>query len=270
MRPRVLGEMVAQHADAHAAQVALPSDRAEVGHRRARAARITGVVAGDRLQHQRGVLDRARHRPHVVAARRERDDAAASDHAEGRLEPDDAAHPGGRAHRPTGIRAEREGCKAGRHDRAPSPSSSFPCSGRCSTGCAPAATAGRTTDRRGRIRAARACRAAPHPPRRAASPLSRRCPERCLRAPSNARSSARRAFRSCPSGRTGCRAAGRGRRRGELVARRRGRAAIAFSAVTVMYALTWHRAPRCGPAAPRRARPPRASAPASAERPSRW
>ena len=71
---------------------------------RACAARSPGASAS---HHRRALLDRPRHRPGVVEARREREAALERDEPVGRLEADDAAARGRDPDRAAGVRAER-------------------------------------------------------------------------------------------------------------------------------------------------------------------
>ena len=75
---------------------------------------VAGVVAGDGVEHEGGVLDGAGERADVVERPGKRDHAAAPDAAVGRLEADDAAEGGGEADRATGVAAERAEGGAGR------------------------------------------------------------------------------------------------------------------------------------------------------------
>ena len=73
--------------------------------------------AGEDAEEGRRLLDRPRQRAHVVARRREREDAVDGHETERRLEPDDAAVRGGDANRATRVRAEREVADAGGDER---------------------------------------------------------------------------------------------------------------------------------------------------------
>ena len=128
-----------------------------VAVRRGRAAGIERVVAGDHLQHQRVVGDGAGHRPDMVEREGEREDAAPRHQAVGRLQADDAAAARRIAHAAAGVAAQRHREQAGRRRPSPSPTTSRRDDDRCSTDCAPAATAGRSSARRWRTRASRAC-----------------------------------------------------------------------------------------------------------------
>ncbi len=79
-----------------------------------RARRVGRVVAGDRLEQDGVVLDRAGDRPDMVEREGERKDAVAAHRPIGRLHPDHAATGGGIAHRSAGVGAERRRRHAGR------------------------------------------------------------------------------------------------------------------------------------------------------------
>ena len=68
---------------------------------------VARVVAPDRLEQQRGVVDAAGERPDLIERRREGDEAVPRDRAVGRLDSDDAAERGGLADRAAGVGAER-------------------------------------------------------------------------------------------------------------------------------------------------------------------
>ena len=76
--------------------------------------RVHRVVAGDRLEHERGVGDVVGERADLVEARRERDEPVAADRAVGGLDADDAAQRGGLADRAAGVGAEADRGEAGR------------------------------------------------------------------------------------------------------------------------------------------------------------
>ena len=75
--------------------------------------RVTGIVATDHLQGERGVGDGGGERPDLVEARREGDEAEPADDAIRRLDPDDAAQGGRLADRPAGVAAEAQRGEAG-------------------------------------------------------------------------------------------------------------------------------------------------------------
>ena len=108
---------MAHEADAQIAHAAIEVGGIVAVHR-GRAAGIEGVVAGDRLQHQRIVGDGARHRADMVQGEGQRKDAAARHQSIGRLQPDDAAAARGIAHAAAGVGAQRHREQAGRHARA--------------------------------------------------------------------------------------------------------------------------------------------------------
>jgi hypothetical protein len=91
--------------------------RAIIRHRAICAGRVVRVVPGDRLQHDRAVLDGPGHRAGVVEAERIRVDAIAAHQTVGRLQPDNAAERSGATDRTTGIGAERRRDKPRRHRR---------------------------------------------------------------------------------------------------------------------------------------------------------
>ena len=78
-----------------------------VRHRQIDAGRIQRIVARHRLQHDRAVAHRARHRPRLIERRRKRDDAPARTPPIGRLDPGDAGNRRRLTNRATGIGARR-------------------------------------------------------------------------------------------------------------------------------------------------------------------
>ena len=80
--------------------------------------RIGRVAAGDDAEQDRGLLDGAGNRPGGVLADADRDDPAATDHADGGLVPDDAVDRGGAGDRSVGLCADRKVDFARRHRRA--------------------------------------------------------------------------------------------------------------------------------------------------------
>src|SRR5215469_5805769 len=85
---------------------ALTKHRTVIGDRLVGASGITGIMAGNYLEHQRVVLHRAGHRADIVEGEGERNDAAAAHPAIGRLHAGNAAHRGRVADRAAGVGAE--------------------------------------------------------------------------------------------------------------------------------------------------------------------
>jgi len=100
----VLGEL-GRHADAHALQVG--ALRQLHGLRQVDRRRVAGVAAGEDRIEERTVADVPRHRPDLVEARRERNDAEPRDGAVGRTQADVAAERCGLLDRATRVGAER-------------------------------------------------------------------------------------------------------------------------------------------------------------------
>ena len=111
-------EALAQHADAQALGADL--ERRRVGlHADADLARVEAVLAGDRLEHQRAVGDRARHRPDVVERQLDREDPGVGHEAERRLVPAAAAPRRRQPDRAALVAAERQvGLAGDEHRRA--------------------------------------------------------------------------------------------------------------------------------------------------------
>ena len=188
---------MAHDADAQPLDVA-GQGRAVVGQRVPRARRVLRVVAGDRLQQDRAILDGPGHRPGVVEAVRIGIDPVAADETIGRLQPDDAAKCRRAADRAAGVGAERRRDKPGRDRRPRAARRATGEDARGSTGCAPAATAGRSSARHGRIHGSRACRSGSRRRRRAFAPSSHRRRGRCRCRSGSARWCGCRRSRRCP------------------------------------------------------------------------
>ena len=77
------------------------------------ACRVLRIVAGNRLQQDRAILDRPRHRPGMIEGEGIGVDAGAADQTVSRFQADDAAQRRRAADRAAGIGAERAGDKAG-------------------------------------------------------------------------------------------------------------------------------------------------------------
>src|SRR5206468_12550989 len=101
-----LEEVRARHADTEPADP-LAQRYQVVGDGLAARRRIGRVVAGERLEEQRAVLHRPRHRARVVEGPGERDDARAAHAPVGRLEADNVAERHGSAERAARVRAGR-------------------------------------------------------------------------------------------------------------------------------------------------------------------
>ena len=84
-------------------------------HRRLQRRRVTGVVAGDRLEQQRAVGGGAGHRADLIEARGEGHQPAAADAAIGRFQPRDPAQPRRLADRAARVGADRHRRHVGRH-----------------------------------------------------------------------------------------------------------------------------------------------------------
>src|ERR1700726_1487581 len=112
----IFGVEMADDADPQASDI-LAEQRPVVGYRLVRASRITRIMPGDHLEHQRVVAHRAGHRPDMVEGEGERRYAAAADPAIGGLHAGGAAHRGWIADRAAGVgaecRREEAGGKAG-------------------------------------------------------------------------------------------------------------------------------------------------------------
>jgi hypothetical protein len=101
---RILG---LQH-DANAQPLdAVAKPRGEIGHRLVADRAVVGVMAGDRIHHQRAVLGRARERTDVIERPGARHGAVAAHAAIGGFKSDHAAGRGGQADRAAGIGAKR-------------------------------------------------------------------------------------------------------------------------------------------------------------------
>ena len=80
--------------------------------------RIFGIVAGQRLQQERAILDAARHRAGVVEGPAERDHAITANPAKGRFKANNIAVGCRGADRSAGVRAQGAVAKAGGQRRA--------------------------------------------------------------------------------------------------------------------------------------------------------
>ena len=89
---------------------------AVIGDRAIGARRVLGVVPGQRLQHDRAILDRPGHRAGMVKSEGIGINAGPADEAVGRLQSDDAAQRRRTADRPAGVGPHRAGHKS-RGDR---------------------------------------------------------------------------------------------------------------------------------------------------------
>jgi hypothetical protein len=89
--------------------------RREIRHGNVLRPRVSWIVAGHRLQHQRGVAHRARHGADVVEAEDVGADAAETDAPVRGLQPHDAAEGGGDADGAARVRAEGPGREASGH-----------------------------------------------------------------------------------------------------------------------------------------------------------
>ena len=126
----------------------------------------------------------------MVERERQREDAAARHQTVGRLQPDDAAGAGRDCARCRRCRCRAPSGTARPPPRRPIPTTSRPDDGPGSTGCAPAATAGRSWGRRSRIRASTAFRARSRRRRAALRRIPRRRRRHCRSGSSSGRSSA--------------------------------------------------------------------------------
>ena len=105
-----LAQQSPRHADANAAQVArgLGQRAREWRRRHAGGGRVERVVSRDHVHGERRVGHRRREGANLIQRGRERDQAVARHTPVRRLEPDDAAEPGGLPDRSAGIGAERQ------------------------------------------------------------------------------------------------------------------------------------------------------------------
>ena len=106
LRIALLEEERARDADPAAPDAALDV-RAEIGDRARRRGRIARIVAGERLEHERGILHRAGERPGVILRPGKGQGAELADPAEGRLDAHEVAAGGRLADRGAGIAAHR-------------------------------------------------------------------------------------------------------------------------------------------------------------------
>ena len=104
--------------------------RRPFGHRQVEAGRILGIEAGHRLEHDRAILDVARHRAGLVERAGEGDDAPAAAAAVSRLDPRDAGQRGRLADRAAGVGAGRRRARAARTPPRSSRPTSRPARGR--------------------------------------------------------------------------------------------------------------------------------------------
>ena len=79
----------------------------EILRRILRRASVVGIVTGDGVEHQRGILDGARERANVIKRPGDHHDTAAPHAAVGRLESHDAAERGGEANGAAGVATQR-------------------------------------------------------------------------------------------------------------------------------------------------------------------
>ena len=111
---KALGVVLGNAADPHAGQRLIE----QVGvprHIDGQRGGVTRIVSGDRLHDQGAVGGAAGHRPDLVEARSEGDQATAADAAVGRLESGDAAEAGRLPDRAAGVGADSRGGHVGRH-----------------------------------------------------------------------------------------------------------------------------------------------------------
>ena len=137
---QILEKEAVRKTDAHSADGAI-FIRHVIHHREARRSRVARIVAGDRVQGQRGVAHRAGQRAHVVQAVAERQHTVAAHAAVGRLQPDGPAKRRGDANRAAGIAAHGHEDHLRSPRRRPNRRSSRPDCAPDSTDCAPGRSA---------------------------------------------------------------------------------------------------------------------------------
>ena len=98
-------------------RTSLSSAASQFGHRQIERGRILRIEAGHRFEQDRAVADVAGHRPGLVEAGGEGDDAPARAAAVGRLDPGDPDEGGGLADRAAGVGAGDSGREPGRDRR---------------------------------------------------------------------------------------------------------------------------------------------------------
>ena len=99
-------EIAGHHANAQSLDAALQT-LGVVGGYRSGSARVFGIVAGDRIEHDRAILHRARHRTGSVHAPGERNDSVIAHTPVGRSYADHSVDGRRQANRTAGVRADR-------------------------------------------------------------------------------------------------------------------------------------------------------------------